>query len=659
MDVHEVNDGPNQIASANLYTVTNIRERVKLRIPDIGVASETVAPISIPGLLTKVASNFPEHAALSYKTSAGIWKSITYREYEEQVRTCAKAFIHLGLERHNSVCIIGFNSPEWFVASLGAIFAGGVSVGVYTTNSSASCLHCATNNDTNIYVVQDEKQLEKILEIKDQIPHLKAIVQYEGVPQFPDVLSWEELMNIGREQNETLLESRLKQIAVNECCMLIFTSGTVGQPKAVMLSHDNITWNSLILAETLNARRGEDHFISYLPLSHIAAQVVDVFISLTVAGTTHFADKNALKGTLVKTMKEVRPTYFLGVPRVWEKMHESMIDIAAQNGFVKRYLGNWAKQQGYQHNMNKINGQQSQTWKYILANWLVLKRVKLALGLDRCKACVTAAAPLPVETKKYFLSLDIPLLEAFGLSEASGAHTLTPLDKFKIDSVGQTVSGMRTKISTKNDETTGEICLYGRHVFMGYLGEPEKTDETIDDDGWLLTGDIGYLDKDGLLYVTGRRKELLITAGGENIPPVLIEQTVKQELPHINNVMLVGDKKKYLALLITLRTEVDTDAKPLDALAFEVKQWLHTLGCPAETLSEVLQAGPDKKLLQAIDEGIQRANDKAISRAQRIQKFVILPNDFSIVGGELGPTLKLKRQVVSTKYADIIENLYN
>ncbi|KAF5281127.1 hypothetical protein FQR65_LT02993 [Abscondita terminalis] len=659
MDARELNNGPNQIGPANNSTATKIDERVKLKIPDIGKSVETIPPTSVPGLFTRIASCYPVHPALSYKNSEGIWKSITYREYQDQVRTCAKAFIHLGLERHKSVCILGFNSPEWFISSFAAIHAGGISAGIYSTNSSASCLHCATKNDTNIFVVQDEKQLEKILKIKDQLPYLKAIVQYEGTPQSPDVLSWQTLMKIGREQGDEYLEKRLRQITVNECCILIFTSGTVGQPKAAMLSHDNITWQATVLAEVLQAGRGEDHIISYLPLSHIAAQVVDMYISLVVAGTTHFADKNALKGTLITTMKEVRPTYFIGVPRVWEKIYENMISIGAQSGYMKRCLGNWAKQQGYNHNICKIKGRESSNWGYALANWLVFKRIKNGLGLDRCKATVSAAAPLSLEIKKYFLSLDIPVIDAFGLSETSGAHAIPPPNRLSMEGVGPTINGMKTKILLTNDETTGEICVYGRHVFMGYLGDPEKTMDAIDEDGWLHTGDIGYIDKEELLHITGRSKELIITAGGENIPPVLIEQTVKQELPYVNNVMLVGDKRKYLSLLITLRTEVDADAKPLDGLSVEVKQWLKALSCPAETITEVLAAGPHPKLLQAIGEGIQRANEKAISRAQRIQKFAILPKDFSIVGEELGPTLKLKRNVVAAKYADIIEKLYS
>lgn len=275
------------------------------------------------------------------------------------------------------------------------------------------------------------------------------------------------------------------------------------------------------------------------------------------------------------------------------------------------------------------------TWGYTLAHWIVLKRIKEALGLDYCKCCVSAAAPISPDIKQYFLTIDIPLMEAFGMSEAGGAHTMSPDSAFPINSIGKTLGGMKTKIINQNGEKTGEVCLFGRHIFMGYLSEPEKTKEVLDDEGWLHSGDVGYVDND-FVYITGRIKELLITAGGENIPPVPIEQAVKTELPHLSNVVLIGDKRKFLSLLITLKTLVDSEGTPLDELTTSVKQWLESLGCPADTVTGVLKAGPDEKLLKAIQVGINRVNALATSNAQKIQKFCILPLDFSIITGELG-----------------------
>ncbi|XP_008200673.1 very long-chain-fatty-acid--CoA ligase bubblegum isoform X2 [Tribolium castaneum] len=668
----EFQNGPDQILPAEDSTTTSPDVPVRLRIPETGKAIETTPPVSIPGLLKRTATDFPDHPALAYKAE-GKWNKITYKEYYELVRTCAKAFIKLGLERHHAVCILGFNSPEWFISDLAAIFAGGIAVGIYTTNSSEACFHCANHSRANIIVVQDQKQLEKILAIKSRLPHLKAIIQYEGTPTSADVISWEDLLIIGRDQEDEDLERVLKTIGVNECCTLVYTSGTVGKPKAVMLSHDNLTWDALSICERLDVKKGEEVIVSYLPLSHVAAQVTDIYIAMMYAVCIYFADANALKGSLINTLQEAQPTKFLGVPRVWEKMHEKMMQVAAQNGRVKKSLASWAKSQALHYHLNRIKGYvgtnstispmlgfrvNGSGWGYCLASSLIFKKVKQALGLSRCTLFVSAAAPLAADIKRYFLSIDMPIMEAFGMSEASGAHTMCNMGSFGLETIGMALPGMKTKILNPEDGQ-GEICMNGRHVFMGYLGDREKTDEAIDSEGWLHSGDLGRIDENNFIYITGRLKELIITAGGENIPPVPIEQLVKSELPHVSNVFLVGDKRKFLSVLLTFKTDVDSDtARPLDTLLPSVQDWLKSLGCPAKTVTEVLEAGPHPKLLEALKESIDRVNQQAVSNAQRIQKLSILPVDFSVATGELGPTMKVKRNVVAAKYADIIEKMY-
>ncbi|XP_071054616.1 long-chain-fatty-acid--CoA ligase ACSBG2 [Onthophagus taurus] len=654
-------NGPDQIIPAeNLYTA-DPTGCVKIRMPNNSKDLSGNPPLSVPGLLKRTVSNYPDSIALCTKLPDGKWHKITYREYQQQVRLVAKAFIALGLERYHSVCILGFNSPEWFISDLAAIHAGGFAAGIYTTNTAEACFYCAENSRANIIVVQDSKQLEKILSIKSRLPHLKAIIQYEGIPDKPDVLSWKRVLQIGREQSDEKLENVLKTMGANECCTLVYTSGTVGNPKAVMLTHDNLTWDAIAIGERIGGLKdGMESIVSYLPLSHVAAQVVDIYITMSVAASVHFADPNALKGSLVNTLKEVRPTRFLAVPRVWEKMHEKMMQIAASGGIIQKMIASWAKNNSLQHYMKKMNGVESSTFGYSVASSVIFKKIKEALGLERCKTFVSAAAPLAADIKKYFFSIDLPIMEAFGMSEAAGAHTLGVLDAFGFDTIGPTIPGMQTKLHNKDAQGHGEICMYGRHVFMGYLNEPEKTKDTLDEEGWLHSGDIGRIDERGLVYITGRLKELLITAGGENVPPVPIEQLVKAELQHVSNCVLIGDKRKFLSLLVTLKTEVDPDtAAPLDKLTPEVKDWLSSLGCPASTIPEVLKAGPDPKLLQAIQGGIDRVNKQATSNAQKIQKFALLPKDFSIPTGELGPTLKLKRNVILEKYGDIIDRFYD
>lgn len=283
---------------------------------------------------------------------------------------------------------------------------------------------------------------------------------------------------------------------------------------------------------------------------------------------------------------------------------------------------------------NRIN---SNKWGYNIASRLIFSKIKKALGLSKCETFVSAAAPLSLEIKRYFLSIDIPINEAYGMSESSGAHTLSVDDFFGLETTGPALQGTKTKMINKDDEENGEVCLTGRHIFMGYLNDRENTDDSIDNEGWLHTGDIGRFDSKKNILITGRLKELIITAGGENISPALIEHIVKAEIPQVSNAFLIGDKRKYLTVLLTLKTEIDPETgTPLDTLLPAVQNWLKELGCPATTVTEILKAEPHPKLYAALQKGIERANQQAISNAQRIQKLSILPRDFSIQTGEFG-----------------------
>lgn len=287
----------------------------------------------------------------------------------------------------------------------------GVIAGVYTTNSVDSCFHVLESSRANIVVVDDPKQMEKIRGIKDKLPHLKAIVQTQPpfaqyIRQADGYWRWNELEDMNTDDVETEYRRRLSSIAANECCCLVYTSGTVGKPKGVMLSHDNFTWDAYCFTVHLeNLQMGKESLVSFLPLSHVAAQIVDIYTVMTIAGTVYFADKDAMKGSLIKTLTEVRPTHFLAVPRIYEKLHEKMLQLASQSGALKRMIGAWAKNVTLQHHLDRMAGRPSNSVQYKLAKKLFLTKVKQALGFDRTKNFVTGAAPLNIETKKFFLSL--------------------------------------------------------------------------------------------------------------------------------------------------------------------------------------------------------------------------------------------------------------
>ncbi|XP_060788740.1 long-chain-fatty-acid--CoA ligase ACSBG2-like [Neoarius graeffei] len=654
-------NNPNFLAPGSALWTSQRDGEVKLRMGDSGPAAE--APLTVNQLFTRTVERFGDRLALSWKEGEE-WRKMSYKDYYKDCRTAAKSFLKLGLQRYHGVGILGFNSPEWFISDVGAILAGGFAVGIYTTNSPDACQYIAENCQANILVVGNHRQLQKILQIQDKLPHLKAIIQYKGSlkEKKPNLYSWEEFMELGRNEPDAPLDDIIASQKPNQCCTLIYTSGTTGQPKGVMLSHDNLTWTAFTATYTANLSEStQEVVVSYLPLSHIATQLADIWIMMMVGGATYFAQPNTIKGSLVNTLREVRPTTFIGVPMIWEKMQEKINAVGAKSSAVRQKVVSWAKDVGLQTNLRKMEQKGAGTHmplNYHLARRLVFRKMKKALGLDRCVRCYTAAAPITKDMLEFFFSLDIPLYEVYGMSESTGSHCLSLPEASKITSCGKVIAGCQTKIINPNSDENGEICFWGRHIFMGYLNMAKKTKEALDADGWLHSGDLGKHDEDNFLYITGRIKELIITAGGENICPVPIEDAVKEAIPIISNAMLIGDNRTFLSMLLTIKCKVNSETgAPEDELSPEAVDWCRKLGSSSTRVSEIC-GGHDHLVLTTIQEGINNMNKRSTSITQCIQKFTILKQDFSIFGGELSPTMKLKRPVVLKMYKEEIESLY-
>ncbi|XP_035409969.1 long-chain-fatty-acid--CoA ligase ACSBG1 isoform X3 [Cygnus atratus] len=543
----------------------------------------------------------------------GKWEKITFSEYYCLSRKAAKSFLKLGLERFHSVAILGFNSPEWFISAVGAVFAGGIVTGIYTTNSPEACHYIAYDSKTNIMVVENRKQLDKIMQIWNRLPHLKAVVLYKD--------------------------------SIPERCPNLYT----------------ITWTSAHCSRAGDMQPAEvqqESIVSYLPLSHIAAQIYDLWTGIKWGEQVYFAEPDALKGSLINTLKEVQPTSHMGVPRVWEKIMEKLKDASAQSGFLKRKMLSWAMSVSLERNLNCSSSSDLKQFWTRLADYLVLAKIRNALGFSCCQKHFCGAAPLNTETLYFFLGLNITLYEAYGMSETTGPHCLSGPYNYRQHSCGKPVPGCRVKLVNEDTEGNGEICFWGRTVFMGYLNMEDKTKEVFDEDGWLHSGDLGKLDEDGFLYVTGRIKDLIITAGGENVPPLPIEDAVKKELPIVSNAMVIGDKKKFLSMLLTLKSVLDPDTSdPTDLLTEQARDFCQKTGSKATKVSEIV-ATRDQAIYQAIQEGINKVNMNATNRVHCIQKWIVLPRDFSISGGELGPTMKLKRLTVLEKYRKEVDSFY-
>jgi len=642
------------------HWVTGIHDELPIQVASDG--KDTIAPQTVMDVFTKMSKKYPERVALSIKRD-GQWKKWSFKQYFEETLKVAAAFVKLGLQSGQAVAIMGFNSPEWFVSDLAAIAAGGIACGVYTTNGPEATHYVIDHSEASIVVVETEQQCEKILKLLPRLPLVKKIIQWSGkIVDHAHVMSWEQLMKLSEGDTESAaeVERRIAALKPNKTCTLIYTSGTTGPPKAVMVTHDNITWTAACqMAETGGREDAPFAVVSYLPLSHIAAQMVDIHAPLCVAGEVWFAAPDALKGSLVNTLKEVRPTHFLGVPRIWEKIEEKMRSAGAQAQGIKKSLANWAKKKGLEGTIASQEGKGYPTGWW-LANTLVFNKVKVALGLDRCIFAVTGAAPIAKTTLDYFSSLNLPLHEVYGMSESTGAISINTIERTRTGTVGCPIKGIEVKLDNPDAEGHGEIIFRGRNQFSGYLKNDKETGETIDANGFIHTGDVGKFDKDGFLSITGRIKELIITAGGENIPPVLIEDELKKQLSIISNAMLIGDKRKFLSCLITLKMETDKEAKEgayqfSDNLAPQVIKEIEAAGSQAKTIQDALK---DDKLREFIQAGVDRYNKVATSAAQRIQKFALIEKDFTLETGELTPTLKLKRKIVSKQYEVIIDKFY-
>eukprot|EP00042_Codosiga_hollandica_P045216 m.455961 g.455961 ORF g.455961 m.455961 type:complete len:650 (+) comp56971_c0_seq1:90-2039(+) len=616
-------------------------------------------PVTVFDVFKRTVARHGARPALAYKTDkANPWTFINYNEYFTEVKKCAKAFIRAGVEPGRTVGILGFNSPQWFISDLAAIAVGAMAAGIYTTNEPDACMFVLKHSRANACIVENKKQLDKILQVRAQLPDLKVIVQYTGkvdeALKSQNVFEWDHFLTTGSDVPDDDLARLIAAQKPTNCCTIIYTSGTTGDPKGVMMSHDNVTWTSQNVLSSVNVNE-QDRLVSYLPLSHIAAQMLDLHGPLAAGACVYFAQPDALKGSLGQTLKESRPTLFLGVPRVWEKMMEKMVAVGAQTQGLKKKISTWAKATGLE-NGERLQKHKPTTWGYSMAGWLVYSKVRDALGLDECRYCASAAAPIGKETLEYFLSLGIPVYEVYGMSESTGPQTLSIPEKFLVGSCGPVMMGAELLIEKPDPEGNGEILFRGRHVMMGYLYNEEKTRETIDDRGWLHSGDIGRVDSNGFLYITGRIKELLITAGGENVAPVPIEDKMKECIPLLSNCMAIGDRRKFLSLLVTIKCEVDAEGGPTPKLTEQATAILQSIGSTATTVEEAIA---DKKVYDYIFEGIKKANGFAVSNAQKIQKFKFLPKDFSVPGGELGPTLKLKRPVVMKMYPELIESIYS
>ena len=557
-------------------------------------------------------------------------KQLTWFEY---YLTCTRFANSLKkYEITGSVAIMGFNTPEWFMAAVGAIMNGNIYTGIYPTNGPEEVHHVLETSEADVLVIENVQLLQKI-QLKKSIKHILVYNETPEIKLYHDIpiKSFHDFCGESNTFRKISLNTQQSDVIT-----YIMTSGTTSRSKAVSITYGNVSYTCEKMVERYNLR--SERLVSYLPLSHIAASMLDIFCHFYHGGTVYFAKPDALQGSLVETLKVGRPTVFLGVPRVWEKIMEKMKKTAEQKyagtiGGILKSIMDVAKSIALQYNDSQMNNERISKMTVVIYNICKLvffRKIKKAIGLQECKLHLSGAAPIAKDTLNYFSQIDIVIYEIFGMSETCGVISGSGRNFYRKGSVGVPLIG---EVKIADD---GEILYKGLNNFIGYKGNKEATDETLDKDGWLHTGDIGTIDKDGFLYITGRKKELIITAGGENVAPVLIEQQIKKFAPEISQVIVIGDQKKFLSCLVTL--------------PFLPNKTLATNGISADW--------EDKKWQEYVQLAVDKYNANPVSKAQKIQKFVILPEDVTVENECMTPTMKMKRAVIAKKFKSQIDSMY-
>ncbi len=592
---------------------------------------------SIPDMLRSNAAVFSSRLALKYRKQ-GAFVTLTYAEYYERALMVARGLGKMGVKPGDRIAILSENRAGWVIADMGILCTGSATVPIYPTNTPEQIEHMINHSGARIVFVSGKFQYSKLLKVRESIPGLELVVSFErflGDSKLP-VTTFYQLSEIdspitAEEKKE--IETEIDRIKPNDMLTLIYTSGTTGVPKGVMLSHNNILTNTRYLTEQSGAIDENDVLLSFLPLSHILERTAGYYMTIRNGALMAFADSIE---KVPENMAEIRPTVMVSVPRLFEKIYHRIFENAHQMSPVKRSLFHWAVDIGKKYVAATFIDKQPQTLlnlKYALADRLIFSKIRARFG-GNMKLFCSGGAPLDKTINEFFWVIGIPIFEGYGLTETSPALSFNNFEHIRFGSVGFALAETEFKIAED-----GEILVKGPQVMLGYYNNPTATAEAIQD-GWFKTGDIGHID-DGFVFITDRKKELIITAAGKNIAPQPIENELKMD-KYVSSAFVYGDRKPYLTALIVPNME--------RMLEFAKEQHLHYFEMEDLVRNEHVQ-----KLFE------QRLTDinSRLAQYETIKKFELLAHDFSIEGGELTPTLKLRRKIIYEKYKHRLEDLYS
>ncbi|HVZ44999.1 MAG TPA: long-chain fatty acid--CoA ligase [Ramlibacter sp.] len=572
----------------------------------------------------------------------GLWRARTWSATGDAVREIACGLMSLGFEPHDTASILSSTRVEWVMCDLAILSSGGVANGIYPTDSPAQVRYLCADSGTSILFVEDDEQLDKALQAREHLPKLKKIVVFDmqGLRALDDagVVSLDELRGLGRRYQAThpnALARRIEAVKPDDLAILVYTSGTTGQPKGAMHSHRGLV-STVRGYNTLVAQDERDERMCFLPLCHIAERVGGAYFALYTGSILNFVENPQ---TVSENVREIAPTVMTAVPRVWEKFHSAVTIGLKEASALQQAAYAWAIGIGARVADKVLGGEPvdaSLKLRFMLARWIALNNVRKSIGIHRARFLVTGAAPISPQLVRWYLALGVPMLEVWGMTETCGAATGVPASRIKPGSIGPAASYNAVRI----DAGTGEILVRGPNVFLGYLNQPEKTAETLDEDGWLHTGDVGTMDEDGYFRITDRMKDIIITAGGKNITPSEIENELKFS-PYITDAVVIGDRRPYLTAIVMIDQE-------------NVEKYAQDHDVPFSNYASLTRAPRVQALIQA---EIDRANAR-FARVEQVKRFFLLDTQLTAEDEELTPTMKLKRKLVQQKYSARIEAMY-
>jgi long-chain acyl-CoA synthetase len=588
-----------------------------------GTKSKTLAD-----LLVRSAELYGSRPAVRFK-EGGAWVDRSFQQVLEIVRPLALGLVALGIEKGDRVSILGNTRPEWTYFDYAALSIGATVVPIYQTNSPDECAYVLENSDAKVVVVEDDEQLAKIREVRSGLPQLEQVVMMVGAAD--DVISMEDLAARGGEVDEAVFRQRIDAVTADDICTFIYTSGTTGPPKGCVISHGNYR-SMLDMVNETSVIEEEDVTYLYLPLAHSFALLIQLG-SFDLGATIAYWENDPNK--IVPNLAELKPTYFPSVPRIFEKIYTAANSGMEKEGGLKKAIFDWSIKTGEKTRTLEHEGRKP-GWllqkQHDFADKKVLSKIRGLFG-GNLRLAVSGAAPINPDILRFFDAAGVLVVEGWGMTETSTAATVASEDDFKFGTIGKPFPGCEVKIADD-----GEILVHGPNVFQGYHKNPEATAETIVD-GWLHTGDIGEIDSEGFIKITGRKKDIIITAGGKNITPANLEAEIRQH-QLVSQCVVVGDRRPYLVALVTL--------DPEEAVAYAKDHGLPEDPAQLATSPEI------RKVVEAHVEEI----NKKFARVEQVKKVAILPRDLTQEDGELTPTLKVKRAVVTQKHEREIEELY-